>query len=250
MSELLEIGVVYRITNLDNSNFYIGSTLNLNSRIKRHLRELKQNKHHNFILQGDYNLVDKFNYKLDILDKSVKFKEIEQRYLDKCIDKNKCYNISRHSTCGDLISYHPKRNKIVDKITKGLNKQYKEGRKHITKKGFGNPNWKGGISISKCKCGKKIKGTAKFCKKCYFKQRNTLGKNNPFYGKKHSEETIEKLKKKEPNYYPPNSKKIRIEDKIYNSYKEAERKLDIKAPTIRHRCLSKNEKYKNYKIIE
>lgn len=62
-------------------------------------------------------------------------------------------------------------------------------------KGEKNPNWKGGISISYCECGNKKRNGSNTCMSC----RDTSGSKNPFYGKKHSPETISrrllKLKK-------------------------------------------------------
>lgn len=49
------------------------------------------------------------------------------------------------------------------------------------------------MKIKQClKCGKKVSKNCKlgFCSTC----RNRSGKNNPFYGKKHSKETIERIK--------------------------------------------------------
>ena len=52
-----------------------------------------------------------------------------------------------------------------------------------------NPNWKGGTSYVYCKCGKRIGFGNTFCQKC----RPRSDKDNPFYGKKHSEGTRKKL---------------------------------------------------------
>ena len=56
-------------------------------------------------------------------------------------------------------------------------------------------------------CGKKIKNSSTWCRSCFLKKHNPmknkevvdkyfLGENNPFYGKRHSDETIEILRKK------------------------------------------------------
>jgi hypothetical protein len=55
-------------------------------------------------------------------------------------------------------------------------------------KGENNPNYKGNYNY--CRCGKKIRKTSKTCCKC----KNFLGINNPFYGKKHSQVTKNKMK--------------------------------------------------------
>ena len=58
-------------------------------------------------------------------------------------------------------------------------------------KGDRNPNWKGGVSNSVCECGNKKSFYAKNCISC----RDISGEKNPFFGKKHSIETMNKIKK-------------------------------------------------------
>lgn len=77
--------------------------------------------------------------------------------------------------------------------------------------GKDNPNYKNGKTHgNKCGCGKIISFNAKKCPKCYYKTlkgknnpnfgNNILseaykGEKNPFYGKKHSEESLKKIRK-------------------------------------------------------
>jgi hypothetical protein len=75
------------------------------------------------------------------------------------------------------------------------------------------------------------------------------GEKNPFYGKKHSEETIENIKKRLKGRKPPNIKKIYIEGEIYEGLNEASKNTRIKSTTIWHRIHSKNIKYKNYYYV-
>ena len=46
---------IYRIRNLTNNKFYIGSAVNLNKRKNQHFHYLRNNKHHNKPLQNSYN---------------------------------------------------------------------------------------------------------------------------------------------------------------------------------------------------
>jgi G:T-mismatch repair DNA endonuclease (very short patch repair protein) len=64
-----------------------------------------------------------------------------------------------------------------------------------------NPNWRGGLSHQKCtSCGKDLSPNNRsgLCRKCAF-----TGEKNPFYGKKHTPQTHEKMsssqQKRDPN---------------------------------------------------
>lgn len=76
---------VYKITNIVNSKFYIGSSSHdINNRINVHKRLLKQNKHENSYLQASYNKYNLENFKFEIIElcnKKVCIKR-EQYYLD------------------------------------------------------------------------------------------------------------------------------------------------------------------------
>ena len=45
---------IYRIRNLTNNKFYIGSAINLNKRKNQHFHYLRNNKHHNKPLQNSF----------------------------------------------------------------------------------------------------------------------------------------------------------------------------------------------------
>jgi group I intron endonuclease len=107
-----------------------------------------------------------------------------------------------------------------------------------------NPNWKGGISKKKCKCGNEISPNSETCSDC----RDKSGVNNPFFGKQHSEETKMKLSEKRLGKYEGEQNiPIVIDDVEYRSAGEASKLLNIPMVTIRWRVRSKNKKFDNYK---
>ena len=60
---------VYRIVNNKNGHLYVGSTLKgFNWRKRKHLRELKNQKHHNRHLQNAYNLYGEKHFLFEILE--------------------------------------------------------------------------------------------------------------------------------------------------------------------------------------
>jgi hypothetical protein len=105
-----------------------------------------------------------------------------------------------------------------------------------------NPNWRGGSSFNYCECGKRIGYGNTHCNKC----RPRSNTNNPFYGRTHSKEVIDKAKERMIGNIPLNSLPIVINDVNYESYNHASKCLNIPVTTIRWRVLSKNPKYKNY----
>jgi group I intron endonuclease len=105
-----------------------------------------------------------------------------------------------------------------------------------------NPNWKGGTSFKYCECGVKISPINNTCINC----RDKSGVNNPFFGKKHSEETKKKLSEKRKGKKPTNMTQVVIDNIIYESLAESSRQTGIPSPTILWRIKSKNKKYENY----
>jgi group I intron endonuclease len=106
-----------------------------------------------------------------------------------------------------------------------------------------NPNWKGGVSKKKCKCGNDISSNTETCAECV----DRSGINNSFFGKHHSEETKKKLSEKRKGKKPPNITPVIIDNIVYESLAEASRQTGIPSPTILWRIKSKNIKYENYK---
>lgn len=92
------ISCVYKIINLVDGKFYIGSAMNFDNRIRTHLRELRNNIHINTHLQNAYNKYGKDSFIFHILEICTpdRLFEIEQYYLDAL---NPHYNVSKSSYC-------------------------------------------------------------------------------------------------------------------------------------------------------
>ena len=74
-----------------------------------------------------------------------------------------------------------------------------------------------------------------------------IGNKNPFFGKKHSYETKEKLRKANLGRKSTNTKIVIIDNVKYKGLVEASKATGVKPTTIWHRIKSKNVKYKEYK---
>jgi len=91
-----KIVCVYKITNTENGNQYVGSTLNgFDWRKRKHLRELKNGKHHNRHLLNAFNKYGEQCFLFEILE-VVEFPnllvELEQKWINQL---NPIYNVMK-----------------------------------------------------------------------------------------------------------------------------------------------------------
>lgn len=216
-------------------------------RWRRHKCGLRNNKHENIILQRAWNKYGEENFIFEIIQTCDEERLLmyEQKYLDL---KSK-YNVGTTASGGDILSNHPNREEIIAKIKLTINKRIKlmtddERNRKYSRPREKNPNWNGGSSFKYCECGKMITPINNYCINCIPRS----GNDNPFYGKKHSDEVKKHLSEVNKGKYR-GSQNIMFEiDGIkYKSLGEASKILGIPTTTIRWRLKSNNEKYKNYK---
>lgn len=133
----------YKIIHNKTNKFYYGSSKNIKKRFIRHKSDLKNNHHHCIHLQRAYNKYGKENFKYIIdticenIDDAV---DLEQDFLDKNYDT--IYNTSKYASGGDLISYHPNKQKIIKKIKNTLKSIYNSMTPEERKKKWGMPGKK------------------------------------------------------------------------------------------------------------
>lgn len=228
---------------------YIGGTKNLKDRKYNHILNLKKNKHHCFEFQNDFNIYGLESLIFEVIEEcncEIVFER--ETYYIELYGKENLYNILQSGgTFGDALTWHPKRSEIVEKIKKAVLIRNKnrtpEEKEKISEnlRGNKNPNWKGGIVEIKttCKCGNKKVTNAKECSKC----RDRTGVNNPFYGKKHSDETIKRMNANRKKIQPKNSKKVVVNGVVYNSITDASKVLGCTISTVINRIAAKREGY-------
>jgi group I intron endonuclease len=166
---------IYKIINKLDGKYYVGSTKDFNKRWLDHKSALIGNRHPNDKLQRAWNKYgqDKFEFVITESTDPTKtiLKQVEQKYLNVAKnEQTKCYNLNFESKGGELSEYS------IEKIRqKALNRDYVKLTDKYTpeerKQKYGlsksrNPNWKGGISIKLCKCGKKMDYYSKTCMQC------------------------------------------------------------------------------------
>ena len=92
---------IYKIINVVNNKFYIGSAVNFSRRKTRHFSELRNNKHNNKHLQAAWNMYGELAFVFAIIQ-SIENKdellEAENVWLQEHVGKDYCYNIGADAT--------------------------------------------------------------------------------------------------------------------------------------------------------
>lgn len=193
---------IYAIVNKVSNKTYIGSSINIEKRWNTHLRNLRKNTHHNKFLQRAFNKYGEINFGFSYigiltLPSQEELFELEQNHIDH--HDGKLYNIGSVGG-GDNLTNHPNKDDIRQRISNTIRNNnvhlsIEELSEKYGRRGSDNGRYKGGIgsnSFHYCPiCNiSVISDSTKVCTNC----RNRTGENNPFYGKTHSKETLEKLR--------------------------------------------------------
>lgn len=122
MEELKENCGIYKITNVINDKFYIGSSIRIDARFKEHKKLLKSNKHHSMHLQNAYNKYGDENFKYEVIEICLEsiLAEREQYYIDTFLPE---YNIAK-------VAYQFTHNfgeNAKEKISNTLKEKYASG---------------------------------------------------------------------------------------------------------------------------
>jgi group I intron endonuclease len=114
---------IYKITNLKNGKFYIGSSKDIEFRWSEHKKHLNGNYHINKKLQNAWNFYGKENFEFTIVelvsnDETFLLKR-EQFYFDifKPYIKEIGYNIGEKSSGGDNFTHNPNKENIREHLS-------------------------------------------------------------------------------------------------------------------------------------
>ena len=91
--------VIYKIINIQNAKFYIGSSIVVNSRWRKHIRDLRAGKHHCPHLQAAWNKYGEDSFVFRIVEVVATAKELqatEQRWLNEHHGQKYCYNFAKY----------------------------------------------------------------------------------------------------------------------------------------------------------
>lgn len=249
---------IYRIINTVTNASYIGSSFTVEKRIKRHADDLKNHKHHNVKMMNDFLIYGESVFEFEILKeyelpptRQDLYAE-EDLFISKYDTKNTGYNIA-DAKFGDTLTHHPDRLDRIQRIRKTLNNTISNMSQEERKLTYGKPKelngrWRDDLHRHCKKCGKEFtshsgKHGSGYCNSC----RDRTGTNNPFYGRKHSAETIEKLRtinKHRVGKNNPTSRKIYADGLVFDSATECAKHFGKCVSTITHRVKSPN--YPNF----
>jgi len=258
---------VYKISNTSCSQrkYYIGYSSDIKHRWCIHRSSLKTNKHCNILMQRAYNKYGPKCFTYEILhecETEEEAKRIELSYLEDLTIRDKLYNLHYNSSGGDLLTFHPDREQIIEKRAIEQKKRNSEltpeeyKRRFCTKTGEKNGMY-GRTHTDEVKrlfsemhkgntyrLGKKASQETKEKMSVIASER--LGEKNPFFGKHHSEESKQKIREKSKGRRPPNVREVIIDGETYISVTDAAKELNVCVATILHRIKSPNPKYTKY----
>ena len=125
---------VYKITNVKNGKFYIGSAKDIDRRWWEHKNDLKKNKHINPKLQHAWDFYGETNFDFIILENADEtvLVQREQFYLDmfKPYMRDIGYNITPTAGGGDNFTHNPNKEQIIKNMTVANNVGHMHGKKH------------------------------------------------------------------------------------------------------------------------
>jgi group I intron endonuclease len=237
--------VIYKITNVQNGKFYIGSAVDYELRIKTHINDLKKSKHHSSKLQRSYNKYGLSVFKFEIIETVLDVNlliETEQKWFDKLNPElNMTLIAGLNSHLGMKRSTETK-NKISVKLT-GIIRSVETKNK-----------------ISKSKLGVSINGTNmnkdKIGKPLSKEQKNKISIGNK--GKILTEETKKKISETLKNKKLISSvaiivEKYSLDDKLikkYDTMTKAEIENGYGRNSLRYHILVKNKiEYNGFKWV-
>ena len=212
----MKIGI-YKIQSIRNFKVYIGSAINIQYRWKRHLSDLRKNKHHCITLQRHYNKYGESDLLFEVIEycKEEELIKKEQSYLDFFTKK---FNICDVAGSCIGIKKSEEFKKKISILTKGANNptygliRTKEWRNKISEANKGKPS--------------KLKGKKANFSEQHKKKLSELAKNRIF-----SEETRKKISNKAKipiNQFDKNNSFI----KEWDSIKSASLELKIDSGSI------------------
>jgi group I intron endonuclease len=261
---------VYKISNnlCPEGKYYIGYSCDIHKRWCIHRSTLKTNKHCNIRMQRAYEKYgsDCFTYEiLQECETEEQAKNIELSYLEDLTIRDKLYNLHYNSSGGDMLTYHPNKEQIIERIKNTQNEKISKMTKEEREKKWGQPGEKNGMygkthtDEVKRLCSEMHKGNTyriglkasqETKEKMSIIASQRLGEKNHFFGKHHNEETKQKIREKSKGRLPPNIREVIINGETYISATEAGRQLEICTGNILHRIKSPNPLYANYFYVD
>jgi len=216
------ISGIYSITNIINKKIYIGSSKNIDKRIRKHFGDLRNNKHANSHLQNAYNKYGRNSFSWEIVKGEIPFNElerIEQEFIDS-IPQDLRYNQRLIANNNGGIKLQQATKDKMSAAMKGEGNNF-HGKKHTDE-------------------SKDLMRAAKLGKK---QNEAAIIKRTSMAIGKHKTESA----RKNISIGQPNRCTVEIDSIIYNSYSEAGKFFGVTHQCIKNRVYS--DKFPNYKLV-
>lgn len=252
---------LYVIRNQITCKEYIGITQNFAVRFKRHRYELRHKRHHCLHLQRAWDKYGEENFEFLIV-KECTYSEAAAIEQERLSSLSGLYNVSQHSQGGDLISTHPNREDIVEKMRLSLIKRFAAMSLAERRERYGRPGMKNGMygrhhtAEAKAKMSVRFKGkggsnhhnfgirrSEATRRKMSIIASKRVGESNPFYGRQHSSEAKARIAAKNRGKKPKNMRSVLVSGRIYPSVTEAAAQLNISPALVIYRIKSAKYDY-------
>jgi group I intron endonuclease len=117
--------VIYKIINLTNAKFYVGSTVKWRTRVRTHRRKLAAGSHHCLPLQNAWNKYGEQSFVFRIVavvDDAAELHKVEQAFLTEHHGTDVCYNMARYTDNSNRGAVRGQRHK--DRLSVALKLHY------------------------------------------------------------------------------------------------------------------------------
>lgn len=240
------LSVIYKITNIENSKKYIGSSVNYKNRKQEHFRDLLLNKHHSAALQRAYNKYGKDNFLFEIIEYVPNKNELisrEQYYIDTLKPEYNCCKIA-----GSILGRKMTEKQLI------WNSEKSKGEKNPNSK-IKNEDVLQIFELRKTKTVKEISkiynvNISTISRILNNKTFTELNKSDKSFTKIYSQKSKEKLSKIAKENSNGSIPVIDLNTGVfYDSIADLSRILKINTSTLRDRIALKYNPLPNYKII-
>jgi group I intron endonuclease len=261
---------IYEIECIVSGRKYVGASKEFKTRRGAHRNSLRKGIHHSPLLQKEWSEFGENSFLFREIETGLSREDAMNRELLHINSGKYAYNGISCSYLKDGTPHFGSDNPMFGKkhsaesknaISSSLRRQYEVGElTGLVRLGESNPNFRHGkqsrnadLKCSHCGCriASKAALNSGMCIKC-----NKVGHNNPFYGKKHSKESVDKiiasnaLIRANPKYTTPQMRKVTDGVTVYKSLSEMAEALGVVCGTVFHRINSPKERWKNYRYID
>lgn len=254
---------VYLLTDVKSKRFYVGSSGDIKKRLERHFYDLNRNQHHCSELQNLWWKNKGLTTSIFPTITREEAYELEKDIITRFSKSNIMLNVGLGVKGGDNLSRNKNRDEIILKTKNSIKERMSILTADERKVLFGLPGQRNGMwgknhsietrnkmsefhRLRPRASGWKLSDERKKAISELAKKRT--GELNPFFGKVHSEETKKRIseKKKTQNLLPPNTRKVKIGERVFESLTEASRQLGVSPALILYKIKSEKEKYFDY----